>query len=190
MGRASGSARAAAVTSSSVIARSRSQSVLSSRSFVDPSGKTWTTVPSLRRLATIIFSSLMICCSSRGDYANSAATFCINNCQKPISSDSCDHISELAGFVCGIRSVPGKQVLENSCRRLKADAVFRNVCFSLGCVPFKLFCVHDIRADRSMSSRFQGGLTRPGRHFHREPSASLPCIRMPSGIPACWQQSR
>src|ERR1700719_5213956 len=61
IGRASGSAIAAAWTSSSVIASTRAQSVRSGSGRVVPSGRICTSVPSLICLATIVFSLLMSC---------------------------------------------------------------------------------------------------------------------------------
>src|SRR5260221_3586113 len=137
IGRASGSARAAASTSSSVIVRRRCQSVRSGNGAVVPSGIARTRYPSRRRLATIVVFLLMPIRSSCRDDPNALAAFGIGDRKQHAVDHSGDQEARFAVVHPGIEPVEGEGVVEDAAGSCEAHRMLPEIALCLCLVPLE-----------------------------------------------------
>src|SRR5882724_10551049 len=142
IGRASGSAKAAASTSSSVIVRRRSQSVRSGSGVVVPSGMTLTSDPSRRRLATIVGSLLMPIRSSGRDDPNALTAFGIDDREKHAVDHPGNHEACFAVIHPGIEPVKSEGIAEYATGSFKSDGMLSAIALRFCLVPLE-FIIHE-----------------------------------------------
>src|SRR5580658_387482 len=96
-------------------------------------------VPSLCRLATIVFSLLTGRGPSCRDDPDAVAALGINHRHKNVVNHSRNNVPDLARVAVNITTLTGKHITEHKSRRLEADAMFYQVALGFVGVPFELF---------------------------------------------------